>query len=306
MKIIKILTRKSKFEDVADEWLEEKKDYIKESTYCEYLGIIEKQLKKKYKNVYMRELFDLDKYIKELEKTLKPKTIRGIITVLKSILRFYEDKYDCTLKIRCKKLPKINKTKVIIFNKNETVKLKNYCAQNSEELLNIGILISLYTGMRIGEICALKWKDVNLSEKIIYVKKTAERIDNCVLKETKIIIDSPKTENSIRNIPIPSKLYKILKTLKNKYNNDCYVLSGTNKIIEPRMYQKFFKKVLKKNNIKQRKFHSLRHTFATNCIEVGMDVKSLSELLGHSSVNTTLNVYVHSTDSLKKKYLEKL
>ena len=160
--------------------------------------------------------------------------------------------------------------------------------------------------MRIGEICALKWKDVNLSEKIIYVKKTAERIDNCVLKETKIIIDSPKTENSIRNIPIPSKLYNILKTLKNKYNNDCYVLSGTNKIIEPRMYQKFFKKVLKKNNIKQRKFHSLRHTFATNCIEVGMDVKSLSELLGHSSVNTTLNVYVHSTDSLKKKYLEKL
>lgn len=152
----------------------------------------------------------------------------------------------------------------------------------------------------------MKWKNVNLSEKIIYVKKTAERIDNCVLKETKIIIDSPKTENSIRNIPIPSKLYKILKTLKNKYNNDCYVLSGTNKIIEPRMYQNFIKKVLKKNNIKQRKFHSLRHTFATNCIEVGMDVKSLSELLGHSSVNTTLNVYVHSTDSLKKKYLEKL
>lgn len=134
-----------------------------------------------------------------------------------------------------------------------------------------------------------------------------QRVYDNEQKKTKIIIDVPKTAKSIRQIPISNKLYEILKIIKKKYNDDDFFLTGSSqKFIEPRNYQKYFKNVLRKCRIKSYKFHTLRHTFASNCIEVGMDVKSLSEMLGHSSVEITLNKYVHSNYKMQKKYLEKL
>ena len=127
-------------------------------------------------------------------------------------------------------------------------------------------------------------------------------------KKTKIIIDTPKSNSSIREIPINNKLYEILKKMKGKSKKNEYVLTGSDThYIEPRNYQYHFKVILKKSKIKASyKFHALRHTFATICIEIGMDIKSLSEILGHADVSVTLNVYVHSSDKLKRKFLEKL
>lgn len=139
------------------------------------------------------------------------------------------------------------------------------------------------------------------------MKSTLQRSYEKNGEKTKIIIDSPKTKKSVRSIPISNKLYLILRDLKSKYNEEDFLLTGNNiKVIEPRNYRYDFQKTLKECKIKPYKFHVLRHTFATDCINVGMDIKSLSEILGHSNVNITLNRYVHSSYKLKKKYLEKL
>lgn len=129
-----------------------------------------------------------------------------------------------------------------------------------------------------------------------------------VEKKTEIIIDSSKTESSIRAIPMSDKIYHILKELRKKYETESFFFLTGSKVqyIEPRSYQNMFKRILKASKVKEYKFHVLRHTFATNCIKVGMDIKSLSEILGHASVDVTLNRYVHSSYEMKKKFLEKL
>lgn len=204
-------------------------------------------------------------------------------------------------------LPKLVKRKIQILSKKEKDKLEKYCLEENN-LKTLGILICLNTGIRIGELCALKWENINLEERKIYIKKTIERVYIKKEKKTKIIIDTPKSNSSIREIPINNKLYEILKKMKGKSKKNEYVLTGSDThYIEPRNYQYYFKVILKKSKIKASyKFHALRHTFATICIEIGMDIKSLSEILGHADVSVTLNVYVHSSDKLKRKFLEKL
>ena len=172
---------------------------------------------------------------------------------------------------------------------------------------SLGILLSLNTGLRIGEICALKWENIDLKEKNIYVKKTLQRVYDTENKKTKIIIDKPKTENSIRCIPLNSKIYEELNKIKKGFSEKDFFLTGADGIyIEPRVYQNYYKNMLKSSKVKEYNFHVLRHTFATNCIEVGMDIKSLSEILGHATVDITLNRYVHSSRKMKEKYLEKI
>ena len=165
----------------------------------------------------------------------------------------------------------------------------------------------LNTGMRVGEICSLKWKNIDLANRYIYIENTMQRVYNEQQRNSNIMIDKPKSDCSIRSIPINQKLYEILKNIRKKYNDEDYFLSGkSNDIVEPRNYQYTLKSILKKCKLKPYKFHILRHTFATNCIEAGMDAKSLSEILGHADVNITLDIYVHSSDKIKKKYLDKI
>ena len=141
----------------------------------------------------------------------------------------------------------------------------------------------------------------------IYVKKTLQRVYDTENKKTKIIIDKPKTENSIRCIPLNSKIYGELNKIRKGFSEKDFFLTGADGIyIEPRVYQNYYKNMLKSSKVKEYNFHILRHTFATNCIEVGMDIKSLSEILGHATVDITLNRYVHSSRKMKEKYLEKL
>ena len=303
-----IVNRGVKFSTVADKWLSQKENSIKQSTYANYKYLITRYLMPELQEISLKQLenYDFNEFIRSKVEKLSSKTIRDIMAVLKAILKFAELNYNLNYKIENITIPKLKVEKIRTLTKREKTRLENYCLKNNT-LRNIGVVICLYTGLRVGEICAIKWKDIDLEKMEIQVTKTLQRSYNRDGKKTKIIIDTPKTKESIRSIPITNRLYKILKPLKMKYDKQAYLLTGdSKKFIEPRNYNYEFKRILKRCKVKQHKFHILRHTFATDCISVGMDVKSLSEILGHSDVNITLSRYVHSTYQQKKRYMEKL
>lgn len=161
------------------------------------------------------------------------------------------------------------------------------------------------TGIRIGELCALQWKDIDLEKRILTVSKTMQRVQiQDGDKKTKLIVTEPKSESSRRKIPIPQGMALFLEKFKGKDSE--YIVSGKEKPIEPRAMQYRFQKILKNVNLPSVHFHALRHIFASTCIKLGFDVKALSELLGHSTVELTLNRYVHSSFEQKIKYMERL
>ena len=315
MKILDILRNIAKkedeklyFKEVAEKWLEAKQITIKESTYAKYEFTINRHIFPYFENFTIKDLeqYNYNEFVTSLMVDLSAKTVKDIVCILKSILNYANDEYNCNIKIKRIISPKVQNENVTIMSNKEKGRLENYC-RKANTLKSIGIIICLNTGLRIGEICSLKWKDIDLDKKLIFVKTTLQRIKDKETNKTKIIIDKPKTQNSIRAIPISNKLYEILLPLKRKYKDNDFFLTGSNvKFVEPRHYQYEFKKILKKCRIKSYKFHTTRHTFSSNCIEVGMDIKSLSEILGHSTVQITLDKYVHSNYKIQKKYLEKL
>ena len=302
-----LLTKEVTFSEIAKNWLNYKSNSVKESTYYKYKYVIDKYLILNLKNISLKKLsqYDFNLLIQSFNY-LDKSTIKLLITVLKSILKFAERKYDIDLKTDLIKY--INKTQIElqVFTTQEKQKLINYC-YNDFSLKSIGILISLYTGLRIGELCALKWQNIDLENDTISITQTLQRV--YTNNSTHILIDSPKSSSSFRKIPINKKLHNILYRLNqtNTYTSTTYFLTGSNdKFIEPRNYQYTFKQILKNLNLPNYNFHILRHTFATDCININMDVKSLSQILGHSNVNITLSKYVHPSFENTKKYLEKI
>lgn len=309
-----ILRKRILYKDWIYEWLIEKREYIKESTYANYSNNIFNHIIPKLGDYSLYEinhkilqnfLLDLFKNGKNNENGgLAEKTIKDISIILKGSLK----KAISEGKMKHIELtfyyPKSNIEKnIYILTKKEQNKITDYVINNLSSK-NIGLLISLYSGIRIGELCALKWEDIDFKKSLVYINKTMQRIyikdknDNT----SKIIITSPKTKNANREIPINKNFLELLKKVKSSKNN--YVLTGTEKYLEPRSYRKHFEKVLKELKIKHFNFHSLRHTFATNCISLGVDYKTVSEILGHSNVNITLNLYIHPRLSQKKKCID--
>lgn len=170
---------------------------------------------------------------------------------------------------------------------------------------NIGVLLALCTGMRIGEVCALRWADVDFTQKTIIVRHTVSRIYDCEIKATERIHSSPKTKNSYREIPISQQLFHALKTIKQQTSSP-YVVGTATQSKEPRSYRDYFGRLLKRLNIPPLVFHGLRHTFATRCIESQCDYKTVSVILGHSNVSTTLNLYVHPNLNQKKRCIDRM
>ena len=167
-------------------------------------------------------------------------------------------------------------------------------------------MIALCCGLRIGEVCALQWKDVDMTRRIITVAGTAGRIYNCDLMATEQYVSTPKTRNSNREIPISPLLFKALNVAKKQQRVEKYVVGEGSKAKEPRTYRETFSRILKRLEIPSIVFHGLRHTFATRCIESGCDYKTVSVILGHSNVATTLNLYVHPNLDQKKRCLQQL
>lgn len=195
--------------------------------------------------------------------------------------------------------------RIIVLERTEQRRLEEFLL-HSLDSEKLGILVCLYTGLRIGEICGLHWEDINLLEQTISIRRTLQRIVRTEDSEpngTRTIIDSPKSSHSIRQIPIPSYIIPLLEP----FQADGFFLSGTNdRLVEPRAYQYKLRSYLRKLGIRTVNFHILRHTFATRCVEAGMDPKTLSQILGHSNVSITLNRYVHPSFEAKKLQIERL
>ena len=309
-----ILKKKILYKDWIYDWLKEKKEYIKESTYANYTNIVFNHIIPKLGDYYLNEINHkiIQDFLLELSKSgrkngnggLAGKTIKDITIVIKESIKKGINENKINHFELSFNYPKDNNCKSIyILTKKEQLKITNFVLENITSK-NIGFLIALYSGIRIGELCSLQWKDIDYKNNKLFISKTIQRI---YIKDkntniSKVIISTPKTINANREIPINKGLLDILKKLKSDENN--YVLSNSEKYIEPRTYRKYFMKVLNELNIKSFKFHSLRHTFATNCISAGCDYKTVSELLGHSNVNITLNLYVHPEFSQKKKCID--
>lgn len=301
-------TKENNFKKITDEWLLYKKYTIKESTYYRYKYVINKYINSEIGFLTIKQLkkYDFNKFVSKFVN-LSNSSKNLIIIVLKSILRYAERKYDLELKIDLIQLPKETNTDIKIFSDKEKDILYNYCI-SSNNPKNLGILLGLYAGLRIGEISALQWKDVNLTNNEIYISKTLQRITS-VENKTKIIIDSPKSYSSRRTVLINKKLHNLLYKFYIEYNPNpnAYILTNKeDKFVEPRCLDSYYKRILKKLNLPNYNFHVLRHTFATNCINKQMNYKLLSKILGHSSVNITLNKYVHPSLEDAKEFLEKI
>ena len=298
-----------KFHTVCYEWLDYIKTTIKQSTYASYLTITNKYFIPYFGGFKLYELNKdcFDVLIKNNTNLLQS-TLKNIFMVFKQIIKFANEKYNFNITLKDYRFKKAENQKITVFTLNEQKKLENFLKKETD-MKKLGVLLCLYTGLRIGELCALKWKDIDFKNKTLEVNKTIQRIkntdENCDIK-TKIIIDKPKSQTSERIIPMPDFIIKLLKPYAKKYNGNCYFLTGNYKYIEPRMYNYIFKQYLKDAEINDINFHALRHTFATRAIEKGIDIKSLSEILGHSTVNMTLEKYVHPSLEQKRKQINKL
>lgn len=295
------------FQEVATLWQENKRSLVKHSTYCSYSLILKTHLLPKFGNDTIIPESDVQQFVLDkLQSGLSRKSVHDILAVLKAIARFgakhsnfdfpsWEIKYPTETSI--KPLP-------VLSLRNHRKLLHELSANPNTQ--NIGVMIALCCGLRIGEVCALQWINVDLQRRLITIANTVSRIYNCDTRHTERYASTPKTKSSNREIPIPTILHDALRTIKRQQSGGNYVVGDGIKAKEPRTYRETFSRILKRLNIPPIVFHGLRHTFATRCIESGCDYKTVSVILGHSNVATTLNLYVHPNIDQKKRCLERL
>lgn len=290
-------------------WEEDKKLYVKKSTYSAYLLLIENHILPYFSEKEEIREDDVQQFVlNKLNNGLSQKSIKDILIVLKMVMKFaVKQKLLKYNEIDIKFPTILEKIDLEVFNKKDHKTIINYL-QNNFTFKNLGLYICLSTGIRIGEICGLKWSDIDLDSGVIKIRRTVQRI--YVIDEnkryTEIIIDTPKTKNSIRDIPMTNDLYKLIKPLKKIVNDNYFVITNDTKPTEPRTYRNYYLRLIKKLNIPKLKFHGLRHSFATRCIESKCDYKTVSVLLGHSNISTTLNLYVHPNLEQKKRCIDQM
>lgn len=298
-------------------WLQAKKVQVKESTYIRYRNIIMSHIIPglgKYPinkiGTSLMESYVVDKLNNgrlDGNGGLSPKTMSDMMIVIKESFKYAQTFGVRTICCFDGITIKRDIREMRVLSRIEQKQLLSVLFDNFDEC-KMGVFISLYTGIRIGELCALQWKNISFSEKVIIVEHTIQRLQNDdidALQKTKLVVTKPKSSASLRSIPLPDFVIEAIRPFAGPPS--AYVLSGKREeIIEPRTMQNKFKTYLKAGHIDNANFHSLRHTFATRCVEVGFDIKTLSEILGHSSVKITLDRYVHSSMELKRSNMEKL
>ena len=298
------------FENVADQWLTLKKMQVKPSTFVKYQTIWEVHLKPSFGQYQLLEISEeavMTFFLDQMEKT-SGSLLQTMRYLLKAMLGYARHKYgQPTISFNYIKLP-LAKMRTSTLSHDEEVRLDEYCFSHCNDT-SIGILLGLYGGLRIGEICGLKWADIDLEEGLIYVQRTIQRIsDTSSTKKTQVVILDPKTPSSQRIVPLTDFMNQFLKKYQASQTDvvaDHFLLSGSDVPLEPRTLQYRYHRICKKLDI-QLTFHGLRHSFATRCIEQQVDPKSLSEMLGHADVTTTLKRYVHSSLSFKKEQMAKI
>ena len=306
------------FPSIASEWVEWVSPNLKTSSRVRYLNILRKHILPEFNEKAVSDIGreDVIAFRNRLLTTggkkgigLSPITVNNILTVLKSILSYA----SCIRGIQTKDLGRIpirtSQKHMRVFSREEQKRLTDYLFSNPSSA-NLGILLSLYTGLRIGELCALRWKDINLKEQDLFIHSTLQRIqtlspDHKTGRRTAVIITEPKSISSLRHIPIPEPLMKPLNDAQ--CSASCFFLTGDpEKYMEPRTLEYRFARITQACDIRGSTFHTCRHTFATRCVELGFDIKSLSEILGHSNVNLTMNRYVHPSTEFKQENMNLL
>lgn len=230
--------------------------------------------------------------------------IVDIIILMKTVFKYAVRIYQIFNPLEGIVLPKKKSPEIQLLDEEEPKTLQQYIGSHQNRS-TMGTALSMTTGLRIGELCPLQWRDIDLEKRTLTVSKTMQRIQcPTATGKTKLIITDPKSESSRRQIPIPECMVSFLLKFKGKPNE--YILTGTEKPIEPRAMQYRFQTILKNAKLPSVHFNALRHIFAANCIKLGFDVKALSEILGHSSVEITLNRYVHSSFDQKREYMKRI
>ena len=303
------------FADVTIQWLSVVSPKIKPSTYAGYKAMLDLHILPSLGQYKMQNLkaIDVSQFAGDKMKNgrvdgkggLSAKTVRDMLSVIKTVVDF-----ACNENIISNGFtiiyPKQQRQKMRVLSRPEQVSLEGVLVSDIN-IHKLGILLCLYTGLRIGEVCALRWQDISPDFGVLSVRQTLQRVKNITGEnsKTKILIDAPKSHNSVRDIPIP-KFFS--GYLQNFLRDRAAYFLGTDgfAFTEPRTMQNHFARIIDTANISNANFHSLRHTFATRCIEAGVDIKSLSEMLGHASVSITLNCYVHSSFEQKREGISKL
>lgn len=307
-----LFTAKLKFQDISCQWLLFTKTYIKESTCAIYNYVLKRYLNPVFgkKEMYLIDENMINQFVNDLltkgainsNKPLSTTTVCNIVVILKMIFVFAENRYMIANPTKNIRINKIKNEKKFLSDKHWQAIC--WAAQKEITSTTIAISIAAYMGLRIGEICALQKKDIDFNNNYICISKTVQRINYAKdIRKTKLVIGEPKTQNSRRCVPIPDILIERLKIFCKSYLSEDFLFGTRNTALDPRTLQYRFKNFLQKNNIPEINFHQLRHKFAGSCVENNIDIKVLSEILGHSNVSVTLNYYVHPTMDFKRKQL---
>ena len=313
------LSTSMKFREVLFTWLESIRIKIRPQTHFKYFQMIKNHLAYSIGEYEVREIhiLDINRFIEDKIKNgridrkggLSISYVKTLVFIIYSGINFAisHDIYNVSDRIFIN-LPK-EKVSHSVLSLEEQLRLEDHMRTNINGS-KLGVLLCLHMGLRIGEVCALKWVDVNFGDNTLNIQRTVYRMAISNISEgmakTKLITGEPKSQTSYRVIPIPTYLFPLILRQKENSMSDYVIAEKENTMLEPRTLQYRFRRYLEICSIPQKKFHTLRHTFATRCVEHGVDVKSLSEILGHSNVNITLNTYVHSSIEQKRKQLELL
>lgn len=309
---------KMTFREVLYLWLDTNQIKLREQTYAKYQRLIEQHIVPDIGMIQVKRITStiINQFLYQKSNNgrldgrggLSSSYIRTISFIIVSALDFAVKSGFCQPLIGDIVRPAKKKKDLEVLTIKEQLTLESVVWIDCDER-KVGVLLSLYAGLRIGEVCGLKWDDIDFEANTIHIRRTVERVANVNCKETdkktKLVVGDAKTISSNRKIPIPKPLIELLKGYVDK--PDKYVIQGTAyPYTDPRTYQYRFHSYLEQGNLRNVNFHALRHTFATRCVESGMDVKTLSEILGHANVNITLNTYVHSSMEQKQLQLDNM
>ena len=292
-----------------EHWLKLSKLRVKESSFIKYKNSIEKHIKPALGHLLMSEISTskVETFIDMKLGELSPKSVSELLIIIKDSIRSANAEGDTSPCQLDRLAIKYHPSEMRVLTLDEEKRLISILLHEMDRY-KLGILISLFTGIRIGELCALQGKDISINNKIICISKTMQRLQCSEIEynsKTRITVTEPKSNKSKRIIPIPETIIPFLQQFPTQENE--YFLSGnTEHFVEPRVIQNRFKTYLSSINVNDVGFHCLRHTFATRSVELGFDIKTLSEILGHSSVRTTMDRYVHTSSEKKRENMNKL
>ena len=295
----------------CDEWFGAARGTLKDSTCVKYESILEKHIQPRLGSCFLSAVDDalIEAFSRELlfEEELAPKTVKDILVVLRSILNYTAKRLPGAVPQIQITYPKENRKEMRVLSREEQTRFISYLLEDMDAC-KFGILLTLLSGIRIGELCALRWENISLQDRTIKITATMQRLKDLELNtnaKTKVVIGTPKSDTSCRIIPMSDEAVELCRKMHPK-SPAAFILTGTTDFMEPRTLQYRMERYTRECGLEGVHFHTLRHTFATRCVEVGFEIKSLSEILGHANTTITLDRYVHASMELKRTNMNKL